>query len=38
MQIIKTKYLKKEQKRKEAAKSPFLVDILNDREDIDCKP
>jgi len=36
MKVIKEEYLKKEQKRKQSVKSPFLMDILDDGEDLGC--
>ncbi len=38
MKVIKSEYLKKEQKRKQAAKSnsPYLMDILDDGDDVGC--
>jgi len=36
MKVIKEEFLKKEQKRKQSATSPFLMDILDDGEDVGC--
>jgi len=38
MKVIKEEFLKKEQKRKQVAKSnsPFLMDILDDWDEVGC--